>query len=146
MLMIACSDGSCYDNGSAVPLAWFYASGTSSQVTVSGLTLTAMGVPGDSLLLDGASASEVHLPLRISTNDVHWLFSFAVNDTTMVTDTVSIAYHPYEYFASVECGAMYYFDIDQVNTTHHVIDSVKVCAPHVTHVEQVNLHIYVPTK
>ena len=39
---------------------------------------------------------------------------------------------------------MYNFDLQQVTTTHHVIDSVLVTQPHVTNVEQVNLHIYVP--
>ena len=66
-------------------------------------------------------------------------------DSLFVTDTLTLAYRPIEYFASVECGSMYIFDLQQVISTHNVIDSVLVTQPHVTNVEQVNLRIYVPT-
>lgn len=142
-MLSGCGDGSCYDNGSAVPMARFYASGTTTQLSVRQLTVTAIGAPGDSLLVNNETVSELHLPLRASTTSTQWRLTFTADDLTL-TDTVTIDYQPVEYFASVECGAMYYFDITDVTTTHNVIDSITVPLPHVTHVDQLNLRIYVP--
>lgn len=143
LCLTGCGDGSCYDNGSAVPMARFYASGTTTQLSANGLTVTAIGAPGDSLLVNNETVSDLHLPLRASTTSTQWRLTFTADDLTL-TDTVTIDYQPVEYFASVECGAMYYFDITNVTTTHNVIDSITVPLPHVTHVDQLNLRIYVP--
>lgn len=142
-MLSGCGDGSCYDNGSAVPMARFYASGTTTQLSANGLTVTAIGAPGDSLLVNNETVSDLHLPLRAGTTSTQWRLTFTADDLTL-TDTVTIDYQPVEYFASVECGAMYYFDITNVTTTHNVIDSITVPLPHVTHVDQLNLRIYVP--
>ena len=145
LCLVGCGDGSCYDNGSAVPMARFYQSGTTTQVSPTGMTVSAIGAPGDTLLVNNATVSDLHLPLRVSTGSTQWLMTFAASDGTTVTDTVTIAYYPVEYFASVECGAMYYFDITGVTHTDNMIDSVVVSQPRVTHVDQVNLRIYLPT-
>lgn len=142
--LTGCGDGSCNDNASAVPLARFYYSQGTTQVTVSDLTVSAIGAPGDTVLVDDDDVTDLHLPLRVGATSVQWCLSFAVNDTTSVTDTVTIAYRPKEYFASVECGAMYHFDITGVTHTDKVIDSVVVAQPQVTNVDQVNLRIYLP--
>lgn len=144
LCLTGCGDGSCYDNGSAVPMARFYASGTTTQLSANGLTVTAIGAPGDSLLVNNETVSELHLPLRASTTSTQWMLTFTIADDVTLTDTVTINYRPVEYFANVECGAMYYFDITNVTTTHNVIDSITVPLPHVTHVDQLNLRIYVP--
>ncbi len=145
LILGGCGDGSCYDNGSAVPMARFYQSGTTTQVSPNGMTVSAIGAPGDTLLIDNATVSDLHLPLHVSTGSTQWRMTFAASDGTTETDTVTINYHPIEYFASVECGAMYHFDITGVSHTGHVIDSVVVSQSHVTHVDQVNLRIYLPT-
>ncbi len=125
-------------------MARFYASGTTTQLSANGLTVTAIGAPGDSLLVNNETVSELHLPLRASTTSTQWMLTFTIADDVTLTDTVTINYRPVEYFANVECGAMYYFDITNVTTTHNVIDSITVPLPHVTHVDQLNLRIYVP--
>ena len=144
LCLTGCGDGSCYDNGSAVPMARFYASRTTTQLSVRQLTVTAIGAPGDSLLVNNETVSELHLPLRASATSTQWMLTFTIADDVTLTDTVTINYRPVEFFANVECGAMYYFDITDVTTTHNVIDSVDVPLPHVTHVDQLNLRIYVP--
>lgn len=141
---VSCGEGSCDDNGSAVPLAWFYGSGTTQRASVDNLTVNAIGAPGDTILINNKTVSELSLPLRVSTDRTQWCFTFMTTDSIFFTDTLTLVYRPIEYFASVECGAMYNFDLQQVTTTHHVIDSILVTQPHVTNVEQVNLRIYVP--
>lgn len=143
---MSCGEGSCDGNTSAVPLAWFYESGTTQRVTVGNVTVNAIGAPGDTILIKNGTVNELHLPLRVSTDRTLWRFTFMTTDSIFVSDTITIEYEPRQYFASIECGAMYIFDIRQVSTTHNLIDSVTVPQPHVTHVEQVNLRIHVPTE
>ena len=144
LTLVGCGEGSCDDNGSAVPLAWFYESGTTSRAAASNLTVNAIGAPGDTILIKNSTTNELHLPLRVSTERTLWRLTFMTTDSIFVSDTITFAYRPIEYFANVECGAMYYFDLQQVTTTHNIIDSVRVVNPRVTNVEQVNLHIFVP--
>lgn len=139
-----CGEGSCDDNGSAVPLAWFYGSGTTQRANVGNLTVNAIGAPGDTILINNKTVGELSLPLRVSTDRTQWCFTFMSSDSIFVTDTLTLVYRPIEYFASVECGAMYNFDLHQATTTHNVIDSVRITQPHVTNVQQVNLQIFVP--
>lgn len=140
-----CGDGSCYDNGSAVPLARFYQSGTTTQVTVNNVTIGAIGAPADTLLISNSAISEAYLPLRASATTTRWRMAFLTTESVVVADTITITYRPYEYFASVECGAMFAFDISQVTATGHVIDSVVIAEPRVTNIDQVNLRIYFPS-
>ncbi len=140
---IACSDDSCYDNGSSLPLATFYLGG--SQQTINGLTIKGVGVPGDSLLADSSSLSEVYLPLRASVGSTTFAFSRWVtigNERHRIHDTLTIDYQPIEYFHSVECGAMYNFDVEQITHTTHGIDSVVLINKLITNEMAPSLRIY----
>ena len=129
-VLTSCSDDSCHDNGSSLPLAVLCVNG--SQQTVSGLTVMGIGAPGDSLLADSTSLSEIYLPLRATTTTTSYRFSRQVTATSQVTDTVTLDYQPVEYFHSTECGAMFNFNIKSVRHTTHGIDSVVVFTPLVT--------------
>ena len=83
-----CGDGSCYDNGSAVPMARFYQSGTTTQVSPNGMTVSAIGAPGDTILIDNATVSDLHLPLRAGTTSTRWRMTFAASDGTTETSKV----------------------------------------------------------
>lgn len=123
----ACSNDSCQDNGSSLPLATFYVGNT--QQTINGLTIMGIGVPGDSLLLDSAMVKEAYLPLRASQATTsflvrHWRTNGI--DKIAVNDTLTIDYQPIEYFHSIECGAMFNYDVKRASCTSHGIDSVVV--------------------
>lgn len=139
----ACSDDSCYDNGSSLPLATLHIG--ENQQAVTGLSIIGIGVPGDNLLVDSSSVSEVYLPLRASvsnTSYVLWRWVTTDNVKTMLRDTITFDYEPVEYFHSIECGAMFNFDINNVSTTHHGIDSVVLLTPHVTNSRTPALRIH----
>ena len=139
----ACSDDSCYDNGSSLPLATFYVG--DSQQTITGLTVMGIGAPGDSLLLDSTSASEIFLPLRASVNTSSFMLKrWKSNDPTIepVTDTLSIDYQPIEYFHSIECGAMFNYDVKRLNCTTHGIDSVVLLTNLITNSRTPALRIH----
>ena len=146
----SCSDTGCYDNRSSLPLARFYTvseSGTVSAVSISGLTVRGVDVPGDSLLVDGDTRSEVYLPLRSTVTTTQYALTFTVSDgdgnATMVNDTITIDYRPVAYFDSRECGAMYNFELNDVRSTSHVIDSVVAVQTTITNAVRESLRIYV---
>ncbi len=138
----SCNDDSCYDNGSAIPLARFYASGTTSQVSVSGLTVRGIDNPGDSLMVDSMTVNETFLPLRATRELTQWVLEYGDD---IPSDTLSLHYHAIPYFSSAECGAMYNFEITNVDATTHVLDSVVLVTPLVDNVTRVTLRIYFPT-
>ena len=59
----ACSNSGCIGNGSSIPLVAFYDYDTGKQGSVEGITVMGVGAPGDSLLADKASLTQVYLPL-----------------------------------------------------------------------------------
>lgn len=139
----ACSDDTCSDNGSSLPLAKLYVGST--QQTVSGLTIMGIGAPGDSLIADSTSLGEVYLPLRASVSSTafaitRWMVTDSVS--TPVCDTLTIDYEPVPYFHSAECGAMFNFSLKQVRTTHHGIDSVVALVDVVTNSPAPALNIH----
>ena len=123
LITVSCSENSCYENGSALPLVRFYASGSTSQVMLSGVTIRGIDSPGDSLLVDNSVIDEIYLPLRATVNTTQWEFSFPELD---IADTLTLQYRPIPYFSSVECGAMYNFELTSVTMTRHMADSVAI--------------------
>ena len=143
LTLAACSNDSCYDNGSSLPLASFYL-GTTQQ-SINGLSIMGIGVPGDSLLADGEALSEAYLPLRATTSSTSyavWRTFTAGTDEIIVRDTITLNYKAVPYFHSIECGAMYNFDITGVSHTTHGIDSVVMLTSHVTNSRIPAMHIH----
>lgn len=139
----ACSDESCYENGSSLPLATLYLG--EAQQTIPGLTVMGIGAPGDSLLLNNGAAKELYLPLRASVQSTSFMFGrWLINgtDTVMVRDTVTLDYQPVEYFHSAECGAMFNFNMKNVRHTTHGIDSVVLMTDVVTNSQLPALRIH----
>ena len=139
----ACGDDSCYDNGSSLPLAKLYV-GTSQQ-SVPGLTIMGIGAPGDSLLADSTTLSEVYLPLRASVSTTAFAITRWIPVDTLriaVRDTLTIDYEAVPYFHSSECGAMFNFNLKDVRSTLHGIDSVVPLVDVVTNATTPALRIY----
>ena len=128
--LASCGDDSCYDNGSSLPLATFYVDG--SQQQVSGLTIMGIGSPGDSLLADSSTLKEIYLPLRASVGITSFAITRWIADGVSVRDTVTFAYDPVPFFHSTECGAMYNFNIKDVDYTTNGIDSIVMLKTTIT--------------
>lgn len=142
-LATACGDGSCYNNGSSLPLARFYTSGTTTTATVTALTVRGIGVPGDSLLIDSAATSEFFMPLRATTTVTQYELTYGRGQEAR-SDTITLHYRPIPYFASHECGAMYNYEVSGLEWTHHVTDSVTLAVSTITNAGTVALRIYLP--
>jgi len=144
-VLAACTDSNCYDNGSAIPYTVFYTSGTTTERTIGGITIKGIGAPGDTLLADNEIISDIYLPLRASTNETTYSFSWknvSDSDTVAITDYVTLRYEPVVYFHSAECGAMYNFQLTDIEHTTNGIDSVVAAKPLITNSTDVALRIY----
>ena len=133
IVLPSCGDDSCYDNGSSLPLAVCYV-GDAKQ-SISGLTIKGIGVPGDSLLADSSTVSEIYLPLRASVGNTSYELRRWVQldgAITLFHDTISVEYEAVPFFHSTECGAMYNFNIKRVTFTDNAIDSVVMLKTKVT--------------
>lgn len=150
ILVPSCSDDTCYDNRSALPLAQFHRKGSSTAVQLSGVSVGGIGVKGDSLLVDSATVSEFNLPLPHRQQSCRFKVTFTLTDADNndavihLSDTLTVAYSARPYFASRECGAMYYFDIESLTSTYHVLDSVAIASATVTNVSHVNFRLFLP--
>ena len=138
----SCTSNGCYDNSTALPKAAFYRGG--SAASVSGVSLKAIGAPGDSILIDKQATSQFYLPLSATRGSVDWVIDYNVEG--IEPDTLTIAYTPQLQFVSRDCGAMYFFRINSVNYTRHVIDDVVITDSLITNVDRVTLKINLQTE
>lgn len=135
--MWSCSNDTCVDNGNSLPLAAFYHD--KSQVTVNNLTVWGIGAPGDTLMADNESLSQVYMPLRATAEQT----KYAINYGGAYNDTITFNYKAVPFFHSVECGAMYNFEIESLSHTTNGIDSVIMDEKVITNADKVNIRIYI---
>lgn len=148
MLAAGCNTSGCLDNRNAIPLAALYSSATGQAITLSGLQISGVGAPGDSILVrPEQSVGEIYLPMRSQHNSVQWCFHYTQKglDDPALNDTISFTYTSLPYFASAECGASYRYTITGHSTTTHLIDSLVVMDSLITNVDKVRIGIYLRT-
>lgn len=146
--LAACSSDGCFDNRSAIPLADFYSSESDSPISLNIIEISGVDVPGDSILLaGGTAASSIYLPMRSTKNETAWCLHYTQENISMpeLNDTVSFVYDSEPYFASVECGAMYRYNIKEVRNTTHLLDSVTVLDSLITNVDRSYFRFYFRT-
>ncbi len=144
----SCNTTGCLDNQSAVPLAGFYDSSTGSSIRLSGLRISGVDAPNDSVLLDSAqSVSELYLPMRSTKESTAWCIRYMQEglDYPWMNDTIEFDYLSKPYFASEECGAMYYYNIRKLRYTTHIVDSVVITDSLITNVDIQRIRIYFRT-
>lgn len=143
-LMAGCNTSGCLDNGSSIPLAGFFTP-DGKQVQLDSLAIHGVGAPNDSLLITpGTQVSEVYLPLRSTASSTSYVIHYTYRelDDDRYNDTISLEYTSIPYFVSEECGAMYYYHIDQLNHTTHLIESIEITDSLITNVDQQRIKIY----
>lgn len=129
-----CSGNECYENHSALPLAYFYDSSTLQQVALQRVEIYGVGAPNDSVLYAPSTLQEAYLPFRLWADSTQYVFeyrslvpdSIAAEFPQLVPrDTLTFRYTPKEWFVSPACGAMYFYDMKSVEHTTFLIDSVS---------------------
>lgn len=137
-LATSCNNGNCPGNSNAIPLAEFYQDG--SSVIINNLTVYGIGAPGDSLILDEASASSVYMPLHISTGNCCYVLDY--NTEGLEADTIKLEYEAIPYFESHECGAMFNFRITGIEYTLNAIDSIAITRTLINNDDVASIKIY----
>lgn len=147
--MSSCSTSECFDNQNSLPLAGFYSSSERPQaISIDSISILGVGAPGDSILQDSVrSLSQVYLPFRIDQNsttyEIRYLFGAA--GVMRLKDEITFNYDIVPMFVSTACGAVYYYDMKNIEYTQNLIDSV-VCPKGVITNENIeNLKIYFKT-
>lgn len=141
--MWSCSSSGCIDNQSSIPLAGFYDSKTKKKLKISGINIGGVGV--ETLLLSSSeSAAQVYLPLRSTQSSTAFYFNYGTDSITgyQYNDTITFDYESIPYFVSEECGAMYYYKVGKLQSTHLLIDSVKLLEPLITNTDVERVKIY----
>ena len=141
----ACNTSGCVNNQSAIPLAGFYDSSTGESASLAILDIHGVGAPNDSLALSaGSSSNKVYLPMRSGYQSVSWCLHYTQEDleNPRYNDTITFDYESIPYFASEECGAMYYYNITRMKHTSHLVDSVVISDSLITNVDIERIRIY----
>lgn len=130
--MVGCASSECFENKNSLPYAGFYSSApVPTKVEISGLKVWGDGVPNDSLLLDGKTASSVYLPFRIDSDETTFVFSYTPSDdeaATPIEDFITFSYTRQPWFVSAACGAVYNFKINEIKWGGTFITDVT-CPP-----------------
>ncbi|MDE6323978.1 MAG: hypothetical protein K2L85_07615 [Paramuribaculum sp.] len=142
----SCNTSGCTDNQSALPLAGYYSSSSGAEISVADMTVSGQGAPGDSALYGPSETrSEVYLPFRSDADRTVWLFTYAPDGSNPVTDRIEFTYTSEPYFASEECGAMYFYRITSMTHSTNLIDSVVITDSLITNVNNQRIKIYFRT-
>lgn len=123
--MVAACTPECLDLKNSIPRAGFYEYEGDPNKTISLPSITIYGIdaPGDSALMRNSSAKLIYLPLRLNVNECKYVFHYSYdgyNDDAH-NDTLELSYTPLPQFISHECGALYFFKIDKVSHTTHLL-------------------------
>lgn len=151
MVLWSCNTSGCTENQNSLPLAGFYIDSDSlgvRAVTVDSLEVGGVGAPNDSLLVTSKeSVSMVYLPFRSSADRSSFYFNVvsSLSIAPLATDTVTFSYTSTPYFASEDCGAVFYYHIDRVSYTRHFIDSIAVTDSLITNVDAERIKIFLRT-
>ncbi len=150
LLTGSCSNSSCADNHSALPLMGLYDYATGKAISLDSIDFGGVGAPGDSLLVySGEKCSQIYLPFRDNTTSTSFCFHYDYKlqglDNPSYDDIITFNYEVEPYFASQECGAMYRYVIKGVEYTRHLVDSVAVVDSVITNVEMERIKVFFRT-
>lgn len=142
-----CASNECLDNKSSIPLAGFYtpdAAGVPKSTGIKGVRIYGMGAQGDSVAGEG-DLTQVYLPFRIDSDETSYVIEYTAESDSegeSPTDVVTFRYKMKPWFVSSACGAVYYYEMREIVSTHHRIDSVTCPNGMITNADRETIHIY----
>ena len=72
------------------------------------------------------------LPVMFNPETDSIRYRFQPDSTQQIFDTVTLHYDHNYHFISNACGYTYYYNINRVKITHHLLDSARIATPSVT--------------
>lgn len=146
--VVGCNTTGCLENQSAVPRCGFYSMTTKKAVSIDSITVYAVDVPGDTMLVKcGRGVSSLYMPLDMSADVTRYVLHYdaAMLSDERLNDTLTINYERVPYFVSRDCGAMYFFDVKSYDCTNHLVDSVAITTERFTNVDIETIQLYMRT-
>ena len=144
--LAGCSNSTCSDNHSALPLMGFYSAANGEKVSLDSLEIGGVDAPEDSLLVhSGQNVNQLYLPFRNSTSTsfyIHYDYKEQGLDNPDFNDTITFRYVTEPFFASADCGAMYQYRVQEIKYTRHLIDQVVVMDSLVNNIERERFLVY----
>jgi len=135
-LAVSCTTGSCFEETNADLKASFYLSSSDKPTAPDSLTLYGLGK--DSLRYKKAPRVQpAFIPLDASAENCG--FVIRING---VNDTISFSYSTFVHFISKECGYTYFHNLESVNTTKNIIDTIHIKLKSITTLNEPNIYIY----
>lgn len=143
----SCSSDECLGNSNSLPQAGFFSSRENPQaLTLQGLRIRALGVPGDSILDSGSSSIQTaYIPFNLDADHTSYEFAYLPPtdpDSHQQADTVTFYYTRQPWFVSSACGAVINFNVERIEHTSLRIDSVTCPGRVITNDPGVNINIY----
>ena len=145
----ACSADECADNKNSPPLAGFYTmdDGRLQEVSIDSISVFGVGAPGDSLILDTASSvSEEYLPFDICSESSTFVLSYDApslrENGKSPYDVITFNYRKRPEFVSHACGAVYVYEITDIVSTHHFIETVDCPDGEIGNADIQNIRIF----
>lgn len=146
LIAVSCSQDECLTNRTTLPQCGFYAYGLTDQaIAIDSTAIFGLGAPEGALVLDSTtSASSVILPLRIDSDTTTFVLEYVAKAFREIgaRDEVTFIYSRTPYFVSSACGVSYRYQIEKVEHTHFLLDSVGVPQPLITNVAMENIRLY----
>ena len=143
MTLTACDNGyDCHLENTAYNRIGFYSSAdsvTGKYALPETLTVSIMINGTDSILVNHITdADGLQLPMSYTNSCDTVIFSY--NDA--ITDTLYVAHENILYYQSMECGTVMYHNINGIEYTRNLIDSVAVVNKFVNFDDNENIKVY----
>lgn len=91
----------------------------------------------DTIINREAGAESFKVPLSYS-NETHFILAYL----HARPDTIHISHRNVPYFMNLDCGTMMFYEIQQVTSTRHQLDSLQIINSNIDNNEKENIKIY----
>ena len=139
--LLACGETTdCSLSGRPSPLFNFMDKSTLKVKKLDSLTVVALNtVRGDSIVLNKtANVSSATLPLSYANTKTVLVFKYPKK----VVDTIWVTHVNTEHFLSMECGITMFHNIEKVECTHNLINSIAIINSGVNTNEKENIRVF----
>ncbi len=133
----SCTLKSCFDVTESKVKSTFYSIQSGKALSPDSLTLYGMNKDTSKIYHNLLKAVNAEFPLFATDTSVK--FIIGING---IYDSLEFRYKSYLHLISKECGYTYYFNLDTVIHTAHIIDSVSILKNTITNKSGENMRIY----
>ena len=103
---------------------------------------TVSTVVSDTLINRETAASSFSIPLSYNAYTQFIFYYYSLSRSFAGCDTIRITHRNIPYFTNLDCGTMMFYEITDVQHTHHRLDSLVVTNPNIDNNEKENIQIY----